>query len=322
MSNGFYWKFNGAKMNEIFWVHEKDESNQIKYDIILNNNDEFIQNKKKLGIDSNIKIEIIDVFNSYNNIIKQIKEPKSTPKFNKGGKLIIALFEWRCRAPNNWNSNNCMITYLKWIINAILKVYNSNEIGFALVYGENNYKQIESSFSNWENIVLVKTNDSTHNAYTYSKRLYTPELWENFKSWKYVLVYQWDALLLRQIPEMYFEYDYIGAPIAGCPHSGGNGGFSLRNVEKTIEACEKYRGNYYSIYNIKERIGHEDGYFGQGRDNFKYVKNKDEHKEFAIESLHHDNPVGLHKVFHWYRQRCSTKEWLQLLENIKSKLLN
>ena len=195
--DGHFWKFDGKITSDIFWCKNKDDINELKYDKKFENECD-IKNKLNLSDDTEIDINVIHVNEYYYDLISKIKRPLIKPEFNSGGKLIIALFEWRME----------QIKYIRAVINAVLNVYDTNEIGFAIVYGENNCAQIESEFGDWKNILLIKTNDHNHNSFTYSKRLYTPELWEHFKAWSHVLVYQWDALILRKIPEKYLIYDY------------------------------------------------------------------------------------------------------------------
>ena len=119
----------------------------------------------------------------YYNLIKTIPAPIEHPVFNTEGKLIIALFEFRA------------IPQIKHVLNAVLRVYDPKDIGLSIVYGKNNKDFIEKEFKDWQNIVLVNTNDGNHNSHSYSNRLITPELWENFKNWSHSLVYQCDAYL-------------------------------------------------------------------------------------------------------------------------------
>ena len=245
----------------------------------------------------------------YYNLIKKIKYPyeNDVPIFNKRGKLIIALFEFR---PSE---------EIKYVINAVLQVYKSSEIGFAIVFGKNNERYINENFGKWGNILLVNTYDENHNSHSYSNRLITPELWENFTNWSHVLVYQCDALLLRKIPDVYFNYDYIGAPWKNYPDKAGNGGFSLRNVKKMIECCEPYRNK--KITEFKCPHIHEDGFFvRQHKLGLKYPEknNKNLHIQFCIESIYNDNPVGLHKFYHWVRDR---ETFDKIIHNIKTKLI-
>ena len=249
----------------------------------------------------------------YYNLISYIEYPygKDLPIFNTHGKLIIALFEFRA------------MKEIHSVINAVLQVYNSIEIGLAIVYGKNNKKFVESNYGKWKNIVLVDTGDGNHNAASYSNRLITPELWERFKNWSHVLVYQCDALLLRKIPDVYFEYDYIGAPwpksYTGEWRLGGNGGFSLRRVSSMIRVCEPYRNKKISEFKCPHC--HEDGFFCRQK-SFKYIdvsKDWELHREFAVEKIYIDDPVGLHKVSSWIRNPL---QWYNIMINIYKKFIN
>ena len=265
---------------------------------ILKNQEKYMSNKNE----------------EYYNLLKTIEYPykNDVPIFNTHGKLIIALFEFR------------PIDEIKYVINAILQVYNSIDIGFSIVYGKNNEKYIQENFGNWKNILLINTNDGNHNSHSYSNRLITPELWENFLNWKHVLVYQCDALILRKIPDIYFKYDYIGAPWSRN-NLAGNGGFSLRNVKSIIKVCEPYRNK--NITEFKCPHMHEDGFFcRQEKADFVYPnKNERElHKEFCIEGIFNENPIGLHKCYQWIDDKYvkgGDEQFNKIIENIKTKLL-
>ena len=245
-------------------------------------------------------------FLKYYDTISKIKLNTEKPVFNTGGKLIIALFEWR------------IMKEIQWVLNAVLKVYDSQEIGLAIVHGDVNKKYINENFGHWKNILLINTGDKSHNLSSYSKRLTTPELWDYFRNWSHVLVYQCDALLLRKIPANYFKYDYIGAPWIESKMAG-NGGFSLRKVESMIKACEKNRGKKLDeIFNCK----YEDKFFCNQK-NFQYPKsNKEErlqHINFSVEKIYTENPVGLHKFYYWINDMDKFNE---MIENIERKLIN
>ena len=70
-----------------------------------------------------------------------------------------------------------------------------------------------------------------------------------------LLVYQCDALLLKKIPDIYFKFDYIGAPHPKSMEAS-NGGFSLRNVKSMIKACETYRNKKITAFKCPHM--HED----------------------------------------------------------------
>lgn len=85
----------------------------------------------------------------------------------------------------------------------------------------------------------------------YSNLLLTKKFYESFKKYDFMLVYQLDALVFSNRINDWMDsgYDYVAAPwfkpIIGflshsknSPPSGGNGGFSLRNIQKTIKILD------------------------------------------------------------------------------------
>jgi len=83
---------------------------------------------------------------------------------------------------------------------------------------------------------------------TYSKLLLKKEFYQKFSEYEYILIYQFDVLVFSDQLQYWCEkgYDYVGAPwfksqIPEYTHDDacGNGGFSLRNVNKAMEVIEK-----------------------------------------------------------------------------------
>ena len=74
---------------------------------------------------------------------------------------------------------------------------------------------------------------------TYSRLMLTPQFYEPFLDFDYILIYQLDAFVFYDAVEYFCSlgYDYIGAPWPYLVEVGkkflrvGNGGFSLRNVK-------------------------------------------------------------------------------------------
>ena len=87
----------------------------------------------------------------------------------------------------------------------------------------------------------------------YNHMALSPEFYRTFKTYKYLLICHLDAWVFRDDLQRWIDkdYDYIGAPwFLGCEGSnapleklmcpqGGNGGFSLRKVDKMIELTTK-----------------------------------------------------------------------------------
>lgn len=89
------------------------------------------------------------------------------------------------------------------------------------------------------------------NRNSYNKLLLEKEFYESFSKYKYILIYQLDALVFSDQLLRWCNrgYDYIAAPWfdtkighltnrKGSPISGGNGGFSLRNVQKSLKVLD------------------------------------------------------------------------------------
>ena len=251
----------------------------------------------------------------YNNVLYQLDElhnyrmkKKSKLNFSTSGKLIICLIEFR------------KMVEIKYIIYALLSIYNPEEIGLAFVYGNLNKEYIEETFKDFKNIKLIKYDFDNINRGIYSAILKTPEFYENFFNWSHLLIYQTDALLLRKIDDIYFNYDYTGAPWIEnnqwCKYNAGNGGFSLRNIKNSIRVCELNR-NKNILLNVHR--GNEDGFFCN-QDSFNYISiNSDLHKAFSVERVYYSKPIGCHQIYH----SCSfsNKEWSEFIKYMKINLI-
>ena len=250
----------------------------------------------------------------YNNILVEIfnnnKNLHETNKiFNNEGKLIICLIEFR------------QMEEIKYVIYSILSVYKSLEIGLAFVYGTGNAKYIENTFKDFKNVKYIKYDYDNVTRGIYSAILKTPEFYENFLNWSHVLIYQTDALIFRKIDNIYFNYDYIGAPWLEsnqwCKFNAGNGGFSLRNVKKCIAVCEVNR-NKNIMTNMHK--GNEDGFFCS-QISFNYPPiNSDLHKAFSVERVKYDKPIGCHQIYH--NHSMNDIEWGNFFRYMKSCLVN
>ena len=95
---------------------------------------------------------------------------------------------------------------------------------------------------------------------TYSKLLLTQKFYKKFKKYKYILIYQLDALVFSDqlLDWCNKNYDYIGAPWINSemkkvfprynkPDCCGNGGFSLRNVKNCIKVLNTAKQTPFNI---------------------------------------------------------------------------
>ena len=86
---------------------------------------------------------------------------------------------------------------------------------------------------------------------TYNQLCKRHEFYSAFSEYLYMLVYQLDCWIFSDNLEYFIslDYDYIGAPWFELdpekknmePTKCGNGGFSLRKIDKFLEVCEKYK---------------------------------------------------------------------------------
>ena len=245
---------------------------------------------------------------TYNEILSQLTvDNSSVLEFQKKGKLIICLIEFR------------PLKEIEHVMAAILKSYQPSEVGVAIMYGNKNKDFVESTFKNWKNMIFIHKNIDNVDRGIYSALLKSPNFYENFSQWSHVLIYQTDALLFRKIDDIYFNYDYIGAPWIlsnqWCKYNGGNGGFSLRNVKSCIKACEPNRNKKYT----EIHRGNEDGFFCS-QDKFNYPNfNTTIHKMFSVERVNVANPIGCHQIYHCYSM--SGQKWDDFINYMKMTLL-
>jgi len=84
----------------------------------------------------------------------------------------------------------------------------------------------------------------------YNKLLLSYQFYKRFEKYRYMLIYQLDAYIFKDEFQYWCNqgFDYIGAPWTGFksyknnPLTGvGNGGFSLRNVQKSMKLLRKLR---------------------------------------------------------------------------------
>lgn len=85
---------------------------------------------------------------------------------------------------------------------------------------------------------------------TYNQLCKRWEFYDSFSDYQYMLMYQLDCWVFSDDINYFIslEYDYFGAPWfkidyeknTAAPEQCGNGGFSLRRIDKFIEVCKKH----------------------------------------------------------------------------------
>ncbi|KAL8635013.1 MAG: hypothetical protein Q9228_007454 [Teloschistes exilis] len=134
--------------------------------------------------------------------------------------------------------------------------------------------------------------------------LATPWLWERLAPAKHVLMFQTDSILCsnsqRRVDD-FLDYDFIGAPINLTEGKTYNGGLSIRNRDTVLEVLKRF--------NRQEGGEFEDQWFTQrmremppkpdGKP-FANLPSLEIAKQFAVETIWHEKPFGMHQVSRWH----------------------
>ncbi|KAI9681112.1 MAG: hypothetical protein M1817_002394 [Caeruleum heppii] len=142
-----------------------------------------------------------------------------------------------------------------------------------------------------------------------SEYLTRPAFWEALAPADNVLFFQADSILCsnaQQRVEDFFAYDFIGAPIDPSIGHGFNGGLSLRNRNKMVEVLQHF--------DWKDTRGFEDQWFfeklralpptangGPGAN----IPSVEVAKTFSVETMWHPQPLGVHQVRRWQKDRLT-----------------
>jgi len=144
----------------------------------------------------------------------------------------------------------------------VLRVLGNHPICIVapLYLESDDYEKLADSFG----IKIQKERFDNHffmNTRGYNDLLINNEFYDRFKKYNYMLIYQLDAYVFRDELLYWCEkgYDYIGAPwfegyiIANSDSAFigvGNGGFSIRNIQRSIKVLKKitYLKNIRHLY--------------------------------------------------------------------------
>lgn len=226
----------------------------------------------------------------YETFLETIKEPDNTEKvFHNpdGNKLGICLIEFRRK---HW---------LKYILYQIAHVYGGSDVSLYIVHGTKNGNFLKEFVKDWGNVQFIEYPYETIDHPKYAEICCDVEFYKHFNT-QFVLKMEWDSFIRKPIPDAFFEYAYVGAPWAGYPNDFpdnphiqignkkiGNGGFSLRNVEKMIEVCSRYKK--------PAKLGEDVHITNCLKDSD--IPEYEMAKEFSVEWVYHPDPVGLHHVW-------------------------
>lgn len=145
------------------------------------------------------------------------------------------------------------------------------------------------------NTIRYKTIDDFNDIKSYNQYLLSNHFWNTFPE-KYVLITQPDCIILRDIEESDFHFDYIGASCGSFNENFIiNGGLSLRNKEVMVKICDGL-----SSVEKKGNIAEDIVFTKKIKANFK-APTIDDCMNFSIESFGNLNKVlGIHGTDKYY----------------------
>ena len=167
------------------------------------------------------------------------------------------------------------------------------------------------SLSNLISLKVIKEFDDVEvfHMEVYNEVLKNEQFWDTLDSEKCIVVQDDGFLMNGKFIDDYLQYDYIGAPWADAkdndyikkhinPGLVGNGGFSIRDVEKMKHICRTYKDEKKSLFYHNLNEIPEDVYFVKHLVQMgANVAPFDIARKFAIEQVLSVNPVGFHKFW-------------------------
>lgn len=170
-------------------------------------------------------------------------------------------------------------------------------------------------------LILVPLNVQPKDRLTISDFYANRTLWDNLAPATHVLCFQFDSILCAQSKkkvEDFFEYDFIGAPMADKIRAHSrflmSGGLSLRKRKAMLRVIEKF--GPFSGKNTTD-LHREDAWFVDTlRQHGGYLPDLQTAAKFATETYAIPEPLGVHRAAHFlaYNGDHPNPQALTLLE--------
>jgi hypothetical protein len=165
--------------------------------------------------------------------------------------------------------------------------------GLIVFHGSKNERLLYDTLVEWPNIIMYNMKVDNLMIRDYSNLLMSGDFWRRLLDYgcKHSLIFQIYTILLNPNLEAFLEYDYVGAPWVngfGGVFSG-NGGLSLRNVEKMLTIAETCHANH-------GQLQFEDIFFSYWcKEKGYHVPSREIASYFSVESIFYETPCGMHK---------------------------
>lgn len=248
-----------------------------------------------MNYNNNLELQKI-IFNRknefYNFLNQNVKQFDNIlfPKLYKNLENECVLIEFR------------ILEHLSFIIkNSILRL--GSNWSFTIVCGNLNYNFIKNIVNNLGlEIKIIKININNVTRLSYSIMLLQSSFWKMFKG-NNLLIIQEDSIIFDKFRDIYFKYDYIGAPFYN--KNIGNGGFSFRKKKVMIEICEiffdKEKEKYLEIMNQlnnKKKLEYKDYLLEEEIiEDLKFSKILSKYKKYKLPSFEIAKNFSIEKYF-------------------------
>jgi hypothetical protein len=134
-----------------------------------------------------------------------------------------------------------------------------------------------------------------------------PWLWEQLLSAPRVLFFQTDSVICSNSDitvESFFDYDFLGAPIASQYGQGYNGGLSLRNPKMFLEITQM------SDFKTSGESFEDQWFYKEVKKRGGALPVEDVAKTFSVETIYYEKPLGYHQPQRWQKDHMEQiEEW-------------
>ena len=194
-------------------------------------------------------------------------------------------------------------------------VFLEGRFNLHVVHGSANRDLIERITASWT-IDRVELETDNLDIAAYDRLLKSTLFWRKFESCERVLVFQSDCVAVDQFDERFLEFDLVGAP---CGPDGRyfNGGLSLRNPRRMLEAIARYGAADDPVT--------EDIFFTEAlRRMGAALPDPFTATQFALESNYLAHPFGVHGTDKFYHKdevaQAVTREGALCLRELRGTL--
>jgi len=159
----------------------------------------------------------------------------------------VTNFKEKLEFENKNDTCFCIVCTLNcfWLPYVINNMFQKTNFRYPLYFFGNKLvnTKIENMFPNY-NIKYFDLGSYFFKVPKYNELLTSSTFWKNFQE-KYVVIFQPDCIILRDLIASDYKYDYIGAACGKLAKNEYviNGGLSLRNRDKMIDICDAYKPN-------------------------------------------------------------------------------